>query len=240
MVTYKPIKNIMIPLVAAIIGISAAIFFMPTKMDVIWKEWNKRLDELSSGTYEVHSIYETDDKLASKEVGIWSNGDSSFKIDVSVSDKSTFSFSVTIEGERLFILSGDEWRQSTTSERFTAELRPLDDPFSWIKETLLYADRVEKKVTNNKTEYIATFLSFDKVDFRSYQLEEQADTTLTMTIMDDGDVSIRFVAHPVRPDYLGLFDIYPEKMVYDMTLKRTEETIEPLPPEAYTSKGMDE
>lgn len=239
MATYRPIKKVIIPIVAALIGLSLSLVFMPTKIDHLYKRWQRELDRLSEHAYRIESTYYLDDELASKEEGIWAQGDSHFAIEVNVSDQSVFAFSFTVEGERLFIHSGNEWRQSTTDERFIEEFAPLDHPFQWMKEMLVFADDIDLQKRDGRLEYIASFSSFDKVDFRGYFLEEQKEATLVWTVQDD-ELHVRFNARPIRPDYLGLFDIYPEKVVYDMCLTPTSETIPALPPEAYTSKGIDD
>ncbi len=209
-------------------------------MDATWKEWRKLTEQLETNVYQIRSAYFKNGHSASSAEGVWSKGNSHYTLSANVSDDTAFAFSFTIEDERLFIHSGDEWRQSSTKDRFINELTPLDDPFVWIRDMLSHADQVEKNSADGNVNYVATFTGFDEVDFRGYSLEGQEDTTLTLTIEADSRLVLTFDATPIRPKYIGVFDDYPERIVYEMSLEKTTTAIPPLPEEAYSSRGLDD
>lgn len=210
-------------------------------MDATWKEWNTFTDEWEQYGYELYSTYTRDGKKASEEEGIWSENDSHFSLSSAVSDDTVFAFDLYIEGERLFIYVDENWHQGSTEDRFIHEFTPLDHPFEWMRELLLEADTVEKNdnpITNEVT-YVATFYEFDELDFRGYSFKDQENTTLTVVVVNDEPKKMSFHAIPIRPDYVGRFDGYPEEVMYEMTFTKTDERPNALPKKAYESEQLE-
>ncbi|MCM3759762.1 hypothetical protein M3212_03055 [Alkalihalobacillus oceani] len=238
MAIYRPVKKILIPIMALLVGSGAAYFLMPTKMDAIWRDWNAQSEEWEQAVYQVASSYEKDGAAATEERGIWSKERSFFEVTAAVSNDSFFTFDAHFEGDRLFVQSGDKWVQGTTSDRFVAEFSPLDHPFQWMRDMLLEAEEVRRESEDGRTVYQAVFTEFDESDFRGYSLERQEETTLTLTVADD-QLLMEFAAKPIRPDYLGPFSGYPQQIGFELSLEKVDEQPPPVPAEAYDSEQLE-
>lgn len=239
MVTYRPVKQIFILILALIIGMSLSFWLIPSKMDYEWNIWRNRTLEWETKDYEINGIYTFDGVKATTEVGDWSEGNSQFNLTSVVSDDSTFQFQVFFEDEKIFIDSGGKWLQTDINSRFVEELTPLYHPFEWIREILNEADKVERIKDGDKTTFRAIFDSFEEFDFRGTLLSKQHKTTLIVIEKNGVIQSVTFEARPIRPDSISILDRYPEQMSYKIDFTEIESAQFVLPKEAYESELME-
>ncbi|MCT8137788.1 hypothetical protein H1D32_08475 [Anaerobacillus sp. CMMVII] len=239
MATYKPIKRYLIPLVALFIGGSLAFLFVPSKMDYEWKIWRDQTIEWEKQHYAVKGSFTLNGEVVTNEIGDWSEENSHLNVSVVVSDDSVFEFQVVFQEERIYINSADTWYQNELSPRFVEEFAPLYQPFSWMRELLKEADRIEKNRGGELTTYTAFFDTFDKFEFRGYELSEQEQTSLTVIEKEGQIQSFTFDVNPIRPETIGPLDSYPNQLSYTMSFTIIDEVQIVLPKEAYEGEKLE-
>lgn len=227
--SYRPIKKWLVPLLAVIIGITIGYNLFPTKQEHLFKEWNKVLEHTENQTYQMKTIYEQDQRLVSEAEGYWGSKQFQFHVTTVVSDTSEFIFDIFLEDDRFFIHSDSMWFQGKTPHRIMNELSPLDHPFAWSKDILREADQIIKKKNKDHEEYQAVFESLNRFEFNNVFLEEQKNTTLTMTIENDQLTSIYFHAQPIKPENLSALAIYPEEIKYTLLFSTYEGKFSTVP-----------
>ncbi|QAS53688.1 hypothetical protein [Halobacillus litoralis] len=236
---FKPAKKWIVPLLAALIGIGAGLIFFPSEQEHHYRKWQSLLGGPQGHAYEISTFYSRDEETASKSRGYWSDARSSYNVQTPVSDESSFEFEVFIEEETFYVNSGGEWSKGNRPHRVIDELRPLDDPFSWVSSLIEEADSVEYSKKGGTVSYKAHFQSMNEVDFRGIMLKKQIDTTLTMSLVDGNWESLSLKAQPERPDEIGVLQSYPETITYEMEFSVFDGEVPAKPEEAIEAEPLD-
>jgi hypothetical protein len=193
------------------------------------------LDSLADKQYKIETFYHRDNQQVAGSEGHWSSERSNYHVVTPVSDGSEFAFDVYFEGEHFFIYSGDMWRQGKSPHRIVEELSPLDHPFRWSKQLLQKTEKLEVVKEGSRVTYTARFDDMDDFDFRGILLRDQLKTTFIMVTKNGELQSMTFQAQPIKPQEVGVFASYPERITYEMTFASFDKEIPPISKEALES-----
>ncbi|WP_187254460.1 hypothetical protein [Alkalicoccus halolimnae] len=224
---WRPAKRWIIPVIAAVVGLAAGWLLFPTQQDYHYQELRSLIDEMEQTKFDVEATYEMDGETALQAAGSYSPGRSIYDISTPVSDDTTFDFTIYLEEETFYAESGGSWSRGERPHPITAEMSPLDDPFSWMKTILPEADELSKQGST-----ITLFYNdLDDVDFQGYTLQEQEETTLVVDTSGE-EMTVTFTVNPVRPEDVPILNRYPENMIYSIRFTPRERELEKIPEEA--------
>lgn len=239
MVTYRPVKNWLIPLVAIVVGTYIGFSIIPSHQEFDYHEWVKTIDKLENQPYEIETNFHKDQTTIAISKGYWSAKRSKYHVITPMSDVDNFVFDVFLEKQEFFIFSGNEWNKGEYPHRIIDELSPLDNPFQWIETLLKEADEVSKNTQGDKITYKAVFHSFNDLEFQGILLKKQNDTTLTMLIEKGRIRSISFEANPIKPKEVPILNSYPEYFSYRIEFSLLNGDFPNVPKEAFLGKHLD-
>ncbi|MBE4906869.1 hypothetical protein IMZ08_02200 [Bacillus luteolus] len=239
MVTYRPIKKWLLPLLSIIIGLAIGYTVFPSEQQHRLQVWEKALDIYENDNYAIETVYSRDDQLYSSSKGTWTNNRASYDVSTPVSDDTNFNFTVYFMEDKIYVNSGEEWVYGERPHRLIQEFIPLDQPFTWVRDLLKNADEIMIEKADFAVIYRAYFKNFNDIEFRGVRLEEQKNTTLEMTIFNGQLDTIELDAEPIRPKTVGPLVSYPEKLIYRLEFKSSDITNLELPADANTSKELE-
>ncbi|HYK73496.1 MAG TPA: hypothetical protein VEV44_10340 [Pseudoneobacillus sp.] len=239
MVTFRPVKNWLIPLLAIMIGSFVGFSFLPSHQEFDYHQWIQRLNEFEQKSYQFETNFVKDDTNVFESRGLWSSKHSQLSIKTPVSDGSSFNFNVYLEKKQFFIFSGNEWKVGEYPHRFMEELSPLDNPFNWSKELLKNAYKITRIKHGEQETFKAFFHLLPEIELNGILLKKQKESSLTM-VLEKGEIqSIIFEATPLRPKEVPFLNSYPEKLNYHMDFTLYNGIFPQLPKEAYLGEPID-
>lgn len=239
MATYRPIKKWLLPILAVLIGFLTGFSIFISKEDHAYSQWVALLTDFEKNTYTLDSNYKWDEKVYSQSHGIWSKDTSYYELTTPISNGEEFSIKTYLFADKFYVYSGRDWFSGNLPHRFMNELAPLDNPFQWTIDILKYAESVNREVDANTTIYHAVFKELPENDFRGTLLNKQENTYLSMTVKDGEPQSLKWVVNPIRPDSIGPFKSYPEKLLYQLNFSKDKDSVPLLPKEAETAEEIE-
>ncbi|WP_442598904.1 hypothetical protein [Neobacillus sp. D3-1R] len=239
MVTFRPVKKWVIPILAIMIGSYIGFSFLPSHQEFAYKQWVQQLNKNEQKSYHVKTNFLKDDSIAFESNGYWSSKHSKFRIETPVSNGSSFQFDVYLEESQFYIHTGNEWRKGQYPHRFIEELSPLDNPFQWCKEILRNADKITRIKQGEKETYTAFFHTFPEIELQGILLKKQKNSSLSISFQKGQIQSMVFKAAPIRPNEVPFLSIYPENMVYQIDFTLYNGKLPNLPKEASSSIPID-
>jgi|SRR5690625_952356 len=239
MVTYRPVKKWLLPLLVVIIGIAIGFTFFPSKQDYHYKQWVSLLESNEKESFNIESVYYWDDQIYSQSEGVWTEQMSYFDIVTPFSDGSEFSFEAYLFTSEFYTNSNNEWFYGSLPHNFTDELAPLDNPFEWASDILQHAEQIYVKKEGDLITYEAVFEHYPEIDFRGTLLKDQNHTYLKMLFKDDIPVSFTWNVSPERPESVSPFAFYPDELIFQLDFKINKHDVPALPEEAEGAEELE-
>ncbi|MBU9712820.1 hypothetical protein [Evansella tamaricis] len=234
---YRPVKRWLLPLVAALFGLSIGFHAFPSSIEYHYKNWITVLDENSEFSYQVNgaSFYNGNPALVME--GYWSKTLSNYRIS---SPDGRNSLTVFLEDDLFFVERNEEWKRGSKPHQVISEMEPLDHPFSWMKDILEDASSVHYEKEGEKETYEAVFDQFHHLEFMDFLLLDQNQSNVIMVINDGFIQSLHLDFSPVRHGGVGDLERYPDSLRYELTFSLIEKVEIPEVPEAARDgEGLD-